>query len=373
LALQGLGRAALDVNLIPGRGGMLGRWMSKRARAAWGIDVGSGSVKAVRLSWDEKRARPVFEQAVLNEHKKTLGQVGADGEDAMVEESLLALFAQHEMKGQRVCIGLPGRNVLTRQFRLPKADPSRLLAMVQHEARLQVPLRLEDLAWGYACLFEVEKQPSRKKAAPRGTGNVLFVAVKSTVVEKRVGLFRRLGVRAEMAQSECLALANLVIHEFFAERPQENKEKTAAKDAATDQPSTPDAEAPAAEAQPDSVLPLAVVDVGSEGGHLIVCSPREFRLRHLGAGGHLITRALIKELNLTVAQAQQLQRNPDRAPSVSRIYKVLQPIFDDLLAEIQTSLEILSRPETLPRLQRMLAAGGMFQFHGLLRFLRSGR
>ena len=66
LALQGLGQAPLETNLLPtGNRTVLGRIakiakmrvIPRAARSAWGIDLGASGLKAVRLAWDDGPGR----------------------------------------------------------------------------------------------------------------------------------------------------------------------------------------------------------------------------------------------------------------------------------------------------------------------------
>ena len=98
-------------------------------------------------------------------------------------------------------------------------------------------------------------------------------------------------------------------------------------------PKDPAAAAETAGGKPTEVplaTPIAIVDLGHESSRLLVCSSRGLWVRNLGFGGQLLTRALVKEFNVTIAQAEQYKRNPLAAPSVAQVYRAVGPAIAGL-------------------------------------------
>ncbi|MGA2034588.1 MAG: pilus assembly protein PilM [Thermoguttaceae bacterium] len=358
LALQGVGLAALDINLSRSAGaGILGMFGRKRAAAAWGLDIGASGVKAVKLTWDKNQPAPTIEAATFLEHRKLLSQAGNEIEEqALLEESLRTFVSVNDAKGERVCVGLPSRIVLNRQFQLPPAATAKIPAMVEYEARRQIPVKLEELAWGYCCLADSEagqsaaepKRPARKES-PKTERDVLLIAAKKTLIQRRVGLLERVGLRAGVVQSECVALQNLLLYEC--------------------QPTA----APAAPASPPSAWPIAVLDLASDAGNFMVLSPRLLWTRNLGFGGHSLSKIIVKEMNLTLARAEEIKRNPISAPSVQKLYRLLEPAFEEFVKEVQAAIDLFSKSQQYQPIVRLVAVGGAFRFHGLLRYLITGK
>ena len=66
------------------------------------------------------------EDAALIEHAKSLGNALNEAEEhKLIADTLAAFLERHRPKAERVCVGLPGRMALIRQFELPPVDPAR--------------------------------------------------------------------------------------------------------------------------------------------------------------------------------------------------------------------------------------------------------
>ena len=141
LALQGLGLAVVQTDLRPKEKARVVDFVSSivgrnGSRGAWGIDIGSSSLKAVKLVPGEKDGKPCLEIALCIEHRKSLGQANNELEEqALLEETLATLLAKHDLRNGYVVVGLSGRVVFSRMFKLPPSDRRKLEAMVQHEVQ----------------------------------------------------------------------------------------------------------------------------------------------------------------------------------------------------------------------------------------------
>jgi len=91
------------------------------------------------------------------------------------------------------------------------------------------------------------------------------------------------------------------------------------------------------------------------------------------ADGTGFTRALVKEFNLSLAQAEQRKRAPESAECLSDVYETLSPLFDDLVGEVQQSLIAYARTQPGHPVRHVLGFGGGAMRHSLFRHLRCGR
>jgi type IV pilus assembly protein PilM len=349
LALAAIGAGPMRTNLHPNANGkLLGRITrairKPSGRSAWGIDIGASSLKAVHLTIDSKSGRVVMEDAVLIKHTKALGQAANDEEeDRIVCDSLDGLLSLRGLKGHRICTGLPGKAVLGRELRLPPVKPAKEAELVQYEARHQLPFRLDDVVWDYQ-LFD----PSDSKS-PDGKLSGILVAAKRTQAERRLNHFQDCGIPVHLMQSDCAALHNFLAYEYFSD---------------SDRDRLPDANVEPA---------YAALDLGGDGANLVVSAPSCAWFRVFGLGGTSLTRALVRELNLTYAEAEKRVRQPLTSPNVHEMYQAILPVLEDLLAEIQTTLDSFTTSHENQRVVRILGLGGVFRLHGLMRFLRTGR
>ena len=413
LALQGLGLAVVQTDLRPKEKARVVDIVSSivrrhGSRGAWGIDIGSSSLKAVKLVPGEKDGKPCLEIALCIEHRKSLGQANNELEEqALLEETVATLLAKHDLRNGYVVVGLSGRVVFSRMFKLPPSDRRKLEAMVQHEVQRHMPVGVNALVWDYATLDPEGAGvcgPSAKRmrvtdgrvlpdgkavnrslsrAGQATSWNVVATAARRSYVENRLTVLERLGVKPNGIQSECTALYNLLAYELGAVGPEIPPQGDSQKNGSVrkDPPAGADA-APAHTGMDDArggcdplATPVAVVDLGHEGSRLLVCSSSELWVRNLGFGGQLLTRALVQELKVTTAAAEKYKRDPLAAPSVSQIYRAASPVLEDLLRELQTALVPVanSNTEQRPPIQKVLLVGGSVLFHGLVPFLQAGK
>jgi type IV pilus assembly protein PilM len=380
LALQGVGESPLCVNLYPRSlttafakaAGLLRVRLDRSRCTAWGIDIGRRALKAVKLKRHGPK-RPVSIEAVdFRQYRKPLGQAANQLEEqTLLHEALEAMADKHDMKADRLCVSLPGRLVLSRQFVVPPAAGSKLRSLVCYEARSQLPFSLEELVWDYQLLDDpvakgdspiflggksgqspsqlpADKKPAAGAPAAGGLRTVLVVAAKRNQVENLCGSLRQADLKADLVQSDCLALHNFLSYEFFH------------GESAAEPPAAP---------QPGAI---AALDLGHETTNVVVGSHSGVWSMSIGVGGHAFTRALVRQFSQTFSQAEQQKHNPASAPSLSQLYAALEPVMADLAGEIRLALAAFAKAHPRQPVGRIVGLGGGFDLHGLWAFLRCG-
>jgi type IV pilus assembly protein PilM len=353
LALAGIEKAALEINLAPAREqGVLRRaarlMRSRTAHTAWGIDVGSSALKAIRLVWDSSQQQAIIQAAVLVEHAKPLTYAAHDAEKRnLVADTLKTFLDGQDLKTARVCVGLPGRTTLSRQIDLPPVDAAKASKLVQMEAPHQFPFPLEELNWDFRIFDDPVPDPTGTATSGQQNHRAILIAAKRTTTHHFLDAFRGLGVPVDLLQPDFVALHNFLIHDCFA--------------AGNDAPAS------------EGCRVVAALDVGCEVTNLVVSSPHSLWFRSCGVAGHSFTRALVKDFNLSIAQAEQRKRAPESADRLSDFGQTLSPVFDDLLKELQQLLAVYARSQPDHPVERVLGLGGGFSLHGLFRHLRCGR
>jgi type IV pilus assembly protein PilM len=348
-ALQGLDAAAIDVNLLPDDEGLLrkaARWLTKRpARTAWGLDLGSSGLKAVKLALGAGASDAVVLQACdVVEYEKVLSQAASEGQQrSCIEGAIRQWLARNDPSADRICLTLPPRSVLVRQFQLPAVDPDKLDAVVEHEALGSFPLATKDLEWRYAVLEETEAaadQPAQLQVAVLGVRRVMLKEWLATI--------RGLGLKVDAIQTDWLALHNFAAYGYF--QPQDGPESE-------DAPPSP---------------PVAILDIGADATGFLVSGPRSTWFRAGGFGVDRVTKTLVREFHLTFAQAEQWMRDPAAAVNTARVAEAIRPVFNDLGQEIKTALGSFEQTHPGQRVERVLVLGGGCLLHGLLRHLWRG-
>jgi type IV pilus assembly protein PilM len=353
LALAGIKQAALRINLLPApQRGMLRRVKSLMRRksppSAWGIDVGTSSLKAIKLAWNEAKQQAAIQSALLIEHAKVLNHAVSEAEEEkLVGETLKAFLDRQEITTERVCVSLPGRVALSRQIDLPPVNLAKASKLVQFEAPHHFPFPLEQLAWDFQLLDRpADLDRGRETSGEKGC-RALLIAAKRTTTQHFVDAFQRLDMRVDVLQTDFVALHNFLAHDYFA--------------------------VPGDPSSSEAFPVVLALDIGCDVTNIVVSSPNSLWFRSCGVAGHSFTRALVKEFNLSIAQAEQQKRAPESAERLSDLYEALSPVFDDLLKEVQQALGIYAEVRPERPAERAVGLGGGFCLHGMLRHLLCGR
>jgi type IV pilus assembly protein PilM len=342
LALGESGKGEFDIELLAAeKKGMLGKLASlpllarrTRTSAAWGIDLGSYALKALKLSSDAAGNVKV-EDAHYIPLSKPLAHPEAEGERPAIFAAALAdLAGRVDLKGSSVAAALSGHQVLGRFFDLPPLPAKKVAAAVEYEARHQIPIDLTELCWGYCELRQIQ-------AAADGPRPIMVLAARRSHAEECANLFESVGIRLASLQGNCLALHNALRFELEPARP-------------------------------STTAPIAIVDVGGDETNFIVSAPGSAWFRCFGAAGHSFTAALLAEFRLTYNDAEILKRHPAKARRYHRFREALAPPLAQFAGEIDRSLASFRRHSPMSDVARLYAVGGGANLHGLLRQCISG-
>jgi len=351
LALQGVGLAAIDAHLTPqpDKAGVFGQLPSfsfsrQPTNAAWGIDLSSSAVKAIKLTRDTKDEVRIEAAEYLE-----LGNAASgDNSDELRSNRLNAWLSEfssrnRDSKGIKFCIGIPGQQVLGRFFELPPMPARKFTDAIQYEARHQLPIDLTELCWSHSVLNEARDQ---KSVPPKDQPKRIFVqAARDFHVRNKIGLFKAAGIPVDLVQSDYVALHNAAVYELKRE---------------TQKPDAPQAA-------------VALLDVGSDGTNLVISSPQHLWFRTFNPGGDTFIRELVQEFRSTYEQAHRMLRDPARVRRFDRWCGALHPLYVQLGSETLRSIASCQKLWSDCHVGQVYGVGGAFQTLGLLRYLRSGQ
>lgn len=348
LALQGIEETAFQTNLAPNGGiGLVERMSrlvrSSSTRAAWGIDLGRSALKAIKLVVDPQSGAATVADYHFQEHRKPLGEALNKAEEhSILDQALTEFVQQNDVKGARICVGVPRLLVFARQFHLPPMPDDKLDSALEFEIRHHGLGRPDELVWDYQVLNQSEDGP------PAEGFDVLVVACRQVLLDSYLERFVQARLRVDVAQSDCLAVYNAIRYD-----------RSDDDHAAQNEP-----------AQPSGTI--AVLDVGSDSSSIIVGSNHQVSFREIGFGSQSLTKALAREYQVSFAQAEQLKLHPESAEQLSRLYEAVMPVFAGIAEELQRSLDARTSLDQPQRVNRVLGVGGGFQFHGLWTYLLTG-
>ncbi len=320
--------------------------MANSGPGVWGIDLGQAGLKAIRL---QKEGDNVVATAFdYVEHTKLLSQPDADRE-ALIREALEKFLSRNSLKGDTVCISVPGQSGLVRFVKLPPVAENKIADIVKFEAKQQIPFALDEVVWDYQKI---------------GAGMVVdgmaidteigLFAMKRDIINREMAYYQDVGIDIHQIQMNSLALCNYAVFDQLGIVPPKPGEEA-----------------------PDLVSGkcVAVLEIGTELTNLVITDGNKIILqRTINVAGNNFTKALTKDLKMTFAKAEHLKRNatkplPKEGPDLKTILTSLRPVFNDLQNEVQRSLTYFANANRNAEIKKVVGLGNAFHLPGLQRFL----
>lgn len=346
LALEGLGAAKIAINHAPKaeKASLLGALTmpltGKRGNgASWGLDLSPAGLKAVKLVRDPRSGAIEVVAAEYLPHAKTLTNPEAELEQRELAGKTLQTFVEKHSPNKLDFMvgGLPGHQTLGRFFELPPMPSKKVASAVEFEARHQLPIALEDLAWGYAIL-----NPEGGKEADSQPRRIVLSAARQYHAAERSTLFQAFGISLDRLQSDCVALYNAAAHEFLGS--QEGTRNGS----------------------------ICLVDVGVEGTNFVMAVPDGTWFRSVRLGTHDLVSATVKQFQLTYPQAEMLHREPSRARRLYELLATWKPWIEQLACEVGKSLDRYRDLAPQEPVHHIYGLGDGFATFGLMERLRMG-
>jgi type IV pilus assembly protein PilM len=346
LALQGLERAAVSINLLPERKkGLLGSLttplLRKRPKAAWGIHLGNYGLKAVKLGSQGEHDQAVALACDYLPHSEPLTH--AVSAETQIRATLEKFLQRNPLGDEALCISYPVAKTLARFLTLPPADEKKIPDLIQYEARQQIPFPLESVTWDYQLVSSGDEEGLKAHEA------CLF-ALKTDEAAQYLFPWQELKLKVDVLQAENVALHNLLAFDYYA----------AFHDQFCDANESPRQQV------------LAVLDIGATSTNVLIGNQYSLWSRNIPLGSHHFNKPLVTEFKLTQSQAEQLKRKPTLAAFTSKLYRAIDPLVRQLQDEVRRSLSYFEHTYRGRRIRQMLIVGGGIRMHGLLRLLRSG-
>ena len=314
-----------------------------KTSAVWGIDIGNSSLKALRCR--ESDTEPDKIEAVafdFIEHSKILSQPGAEPAEILAE-TLKTFLERNSVKGDRVAISVSGQNTISRFLKLPPVDPKKIPDIIKYEAKQWIPFDPQDVIWD----FQPIGPPISATAVPMDSEVGMF-AMKRDLAMRTLDPFLVRGFNVDCIQSSPLALYNYVA--FDQLRVQERS------DSVEYDPDNP----------PESVVLLCV---GTDATDVVITNGYTIWIRSVAIGGNRFTQALTKGLKLTFSKAEYLKRNAAAAQDPKAVFQAMRPVFNDMLSEVQRSIEYYQSLNRRAKFSKILALGNAMKMPGLRQFL----
>ena len=297
----------------------------RRGTSLVGLDIGSTTVKAVRL----RRNGKSFTIVALGVEPLPPGAVvdGAVMDPDAVAGVIRKVFAEHAIRNPRVAVSLAGNAVIVKRVTLPAMRPDELRASIYWEARQCVPFDLDDVHLDYQVL------PPPAGGGAEAARDVLLVAAKKDRIAAYADVVTRAGRVPVVVDVDAFALQN-------AYERSHGGEQTGA---------------------------VALLNAGAASINVNVVHDRQpVYTRDVPLGGGAYTEALQGELGLGFTDAELLKTG---APAGGKTWRDAEPVMravtDDLVTELARTLDLFRAAGPSNAIGGIVLSGGASRVAGL--------
>lgn len=294
------------------------------SNACWGIEVGAGALKALKLEVAEDGVN-VLEFAIIP-HSKVLSTPGIDQADA-IRVAIGTLTSQYDLSKSSVAVSVPGHAAFARFAKLPPVEPKKVPAIVKFEAVQQIPFPLDQVEWDYQT-FVSPDSPDVEVG--------IFAITRERIME-RLSTLQDVGITPDYVTLSPVAAYNALAYDL----------------AFTDK-------------TPGTVL----LDIGTTSTDVVIADAGRVWVRTFPIGGHQFTQALVDTFKLSYPKAEKLKREAEGGANSRHVAQAMRSVFSDLAQDVQRSIGYYQSLHKDARLTRLIGIGSTFHLPGLRKFLK---
>jgi type IV pilus assembly protein PilM len=290
---------------------------------AVGLSIGTSSIKLVEL----KRAGKLWkllhfgivqlpEDIIVN--REIINSIA-------VTDSIKTLIGQIKLKNHQVCTSLSGTSLIIRRMALEVPKLNELQEQVFWEAEQYLPFDVSEVVMDYQVL-------SRSKDSKT---DVLFVAVKKTVLDSYMSCISDAGLKSKIVDVDVFALQNL----FEVNYP----------------------------ANPSEAV--AIIDIGASAMKTVVVHGGiPVFTKDTAIGGRNLTAEIQKNLNLTYVDAETLKIGADQGGTIPQeVSDLMHVMADNFATEIKRAIDFYNASSSGAPIAYILLTGGSSKLPGLSR------
>lgn len=347
LALQGVGRSRVEEDFLIRKKGLFSSG-KKKSDIAWGLDVGTGSVKAVRLHAENGQI------TLTNSFYTQIEGSVTRGKDPSEERKRLApiikeFLDSHHSDDEPIWVNFNGSHAVNRFVRLPPVKTKDALNLLDREIESKIPIAIEELV--------VAKWICPGKRLPTMGRPAMAATARKEVITRRMTLLESLGLKLAGLQSDTIALTNFVDHEFSGMWPSIEGLKDENLDSIQDQLSNS----------------ICLIDAGASTTHLILVSAEAHWSWSIETGGDDITLQLASSAKVNRADAEKIKFAPNQLPRVAEQYLPIESSLDTLRSRISTMYNDAMKQENPFRPNSSWCVGGACQTYQWMRRIMVGK
>lgn len=292
--------------------------------ACWGIEIGSGAVKAVKVVSDGGRLT-VADFAYIP-HPRVLSTPDIDPDDAK-RVALGRLVSEHDLSKAGVAVSVPGHSAFARFAKLPPVEPKKVPDIVKFEAVQQIPFPLEEVEWDYQTFVSPDSPDIE----------VGIFAITKQRVAAELTVLRDVNITPDVITLSPAAVYNALAYDL---------------------------------SMTESSQGTILLDVGTTSTDLVIAHSGRVWVRTFPIGGHEFTNALVEQFKLSYPKAEKLKREAEQSKHARHVFQALRPVFSDLVQDVQRSIGYYQSMHPDAKLERLIGMGSTFELPGLRKYLK---
>ncbi|MCK4959267.1 MAG: pilus assembly protein PilM, partial [Planctomycetes bacterium] len=304
--------------------------MGAGRRGVWAIDIGTISLKALRLCRADEGYEVIGFDYIEHSMPLTMEGLGEEERDRIIGETLGKFSGRNEFGKDEVAISVAGHTSFARFIKLPPVETKRIPQIVQFEAVQQIPFDINEVEWDWQIMDNPDSPDTE----------VGIFAIKNELINATMDHFSHENMKVACVQIAPMALYNYAMYDR--------------SDIS------------------DGGKPIVVLDMGAENTTLVVCTKHGVWQRSIRIGGNTFTEAIADAFKLRQAKAEKLKRTAPMSKYVRQIFTAMKPVFTDLGSEVQRSLGFYTGSGSSGKkgFSKIIALGGGMKLQGVTKYLQ---
>ena len=292
-----------------------------------GLDIGSGSVKAVELRPTGKDAFALSAYGREEMSPEWFGD-GAIMAPRPIAEVISRIFTNQHIQNDQVVASISGHSVIVKKISIHLRDEEDLAESIRWGAAQHLPFDINEVNFDFQILGENTSTEMLE---------VLFVAVKKDTIQAYADMFKQAKKVLSILDVDAFALQNAYEYNY----------------------------------QPRSDSTAALLHIGANKMMVNLVAGTEFLFtRDISVGGSRYTEFLQKEFNINQDQAQALKLGETiENISPDDVQYVLDSVTEIISMEVQKTFDFFKSTSSVKNINMMLVSGGATHTQGLINAL----
>ncbi|HAN32192.1 MAG TPA: pilus assembly protein PilM [Myxococcales bacterium] len=296
-----------------------------------GLDIGTSSIKLAHLKQTKKGTHLLhFDSIMLPPDTIRDGQVM---HAPNLSDRIQEIFKLNKVRHRKAAVSLSGHSVIIKKISLPEMTEDELEDSIQWEAEQYIPFDIKDVF--------VDAEIVNPNAG-QGQMDVLLVAAKKAIIEELSEVVRDARVDPQIVDVDAFALYNAF--ELSYDVPLDDT--------------------------------IALINVGAATINInVIAGGLSAFTRDITIGGNMLTEEISKQFAVPWEEAEHMKTSSETTLSMSGVLREVQRIShrisDNLVSEIQRSLDFFAATSMNARISTIYLCGGAALQTGLVSALET--